>query len=72
MTQRATAISIRADRTYIKAVNAFAADEGFATADLVREALEKHCGDKLKPYISFFAKSGEKNSQSAKKTESSS
>jgi predicted DNA-binding protein len=49
------AVSIRADRTYIKALREFAEDSNKTVADIVREALDAHIGDALEPRVVFFA-----------------
>ena len=49
-----TAVSIKADREYIKALRAVAAVQGITVGELVRASLDAQLGDELKPYLDFF------------------
>lgn len=58
--ERATAISVRATRSFIRAVNTLAEDKGTTTADMVKAAILEKFGKELEPYIeAFSALSGE-------------
>lgn len=65
--RKATAISIRADKAYINAVNAYANEQGKTTADLMRDLLDQHLGAELAPLVTFFASRDRNNVQSAVK-----
>lgn len=58
-----TAVSIRADRAYIKAFRELAERKDKRMADLVRQALDKEYGEEIQAIISFFASFDYKNSQ---------
>jgi hypothetical protein len=63
----AKAVSIRATDAYIRALRDVADDRGVKVADLVRSVLDKELGSEMAPHLSFLAKRGKKNNQSAKK-----
>jgi predicted DNA-binding ribbon-helix-helix protein len=51
---RSTAVSIRANRTYLAALKELARRRKKTVALLVRETLDKELGDELSPLSSFF------------------
>jgi hypothetical protein len=68
MSVSAIAVSISADRAYIKALKAVAAQKGITVAELVRIATDATFGDQLEPHLRFFAVNREdKNPQSTLK-----
>lgn len=70
MSEMATAVSIRADKQYLRALRNLADEKGIRVADLVRSALDEAFSDELKPYLSFFANCGNKNYQTDDSIES--
>ncbi len=52
--ERVTAISVRASRQYVNAVNALATLWGVDTGDLVRRALDEMHGKDIEKQLSFF------------------
>lgn len=64
-----TAISVRGNRTFIKAFRELAERKKRPMADLVREAIDEKFAEELKPLVSFFESIDYKNSQLTEKTE---
>lgn len=56
--ERMRAISIRADRQYIKALLAVAYHRGVTGGDLVRQALDDKYGREIQERLSFFEHGG--------------
>lgn len=51
---KTTSVSIRASRSYVKALGALAESRNKKIGDLVRECLDKEYGQELSPLSSFF------------------
>lgn len=58
-----TAVSIRADRVYIKALKELAEDKAVTVGELMRRLVDKEYGDALKPYLKRAAKRDHKSRQ---------
>ncbi len=64
MPEKSTAVSVRANRNYIRALKVLASERGLPIADLVREALDKTLGESIEAKVLFFATIDCQNSQS--------
>lgn len=64
---KAIAVSIRADKQFIKALKVVAARHGVVVADLVRNALDAQHNGEIQEQLSFFASNDYKNSQLTEK-----
>lgn len=53
-----TALSVEADKPYIKAMRALAATRGISVGRMVRQALDAQLGVELEPFALFFAADG--------------
>lgn len=64
------AVSVRANRNYIKALKVIASERGIQIGDLVREALDTTLGETIQSKSLFFDKADYQNSQSVGSTAS--
>lgn len=64
--ESATAVSIRANRQYLRALRQLAEEKNQPVADLVRAAIDTAYGAEIEPILSFFAKRDYQNRQLTK------